>query len=68
MPVSRKSKSTDTSQTPTDGLVIVNYGKSMLVEDGAGSLHRCVARRSLGTIVCGDRVSWQQSGKQADGA
>lgn len=65
MPARRNSTARDTSQTATDGLVVVNYGKSMLIEDGAGSLHRCVARRSLGTIVCGDRVSWQQSGKQA---
>jgi ribosome biogenesis GTPase len=65
MPAHRNSTSTDTSQTATPGLVIVNYGKSMLVEDKAGSLYRCVARRSLGTIVCGDRVSWQHSDKQA---
>ena len=65
MPARRNSTPRDTSRTATDGLVIVNYGKSMLVEDRAGSLHRCVARRSLGTIVCGDRVSWQHNGKQA---
>ncbi|MGB5306432.1 MAG: ribosome small subunit-dependent GTPase A [Gammaproteobacteria bacterium] len=41
------------------GLVIVNYGKNMLVEDAAGKLHRCVARRGLEQIVCGDRVDWQ---------
>lgn len=36
----------------------------MLVEDSAGKLTRCVARRTLGNIVCGDHVSWQPSGEQ----
>jgi ribosome biogenesis GTPase len=58
------STTTDTTQHPSTGLVIVNYGKSMLVEDAAGALHRCVARRSLGSIVCGDRVNWQATGNQ----
>lgn len=46
------------------GLVIVNYGKSMLVEDGAGCLYRCVARRSLRQVVSGDRVAWESVGAQ----
>jgi len=50
---------TDTANSLQNGLVIVNYGKNMLVEDSAGNLHRCVARRGLQQIVCGDRVSWQ---------
>ena len=58
------STTTDTTQHPSTGLVIVNYGKAMLVEDTAGVLHRCVARRSLGSIVCGDRVNWQATGNQ----
>lgn len=58
------STTTDTTQHPSTGLVIVNYGKSMLVEDAAGVLHRCVARRSLDSIVCGDRVNWQATGSQ----
>jgi ribosome biogenesis GTPase len=45
-----------------DGLVIVNYGKAVLVEDSDGDLYRCVARRNLGQIVSGDRVSWQSTG------
>ena len=53
----------NTTQQPSTGLFIVNYGKSLLVEDAAGALNRCVARRSLGAIVCGDRVSWQSSGE-----
>jgi len=50
---------TEESSLHQDGLVIVNYGKSLLVEDKAGKLHRCVARRELEQLVCGDRVTWQ---------
>jgi len=45
------------------GLVIINYGKNQLVEDTSGDIHRCVARRGLPQIVCGDAVEWQQTGK-----
>jgi ribosome biogenesis GTPase / thiamine phosphate phosphatase len=46
------------------GLVLVNYGKSVLVEDGAGHLYRCVARRKLRQVVSGDRVVWEPVGVQ----
>ena len=49
-------------KTGQDGLVIVNYGKNLLVEDSAGALHRCVARRGLEQLVCGDRVTWSPTG------
>jgi ribosome biogenesis GTPase len=45
-----------------NGLVIVNYGKALLVEDDDRDLHRCVARRNLEQIVSGDRVSWEPTG------
>lgn len=47
------------------GVVIVNYGKQTLVEDSAGNLVRCVARRGLEQIVCGDEVEWLSTGRQA---
>ena len=47
------------------GLVIVNYGKNQLVEDAAGTLNRCVARRGLPQIVCGDKVEWQSTGEDS---
>ncbi len=47
------------------GLVIVNYGKNMLVEDATGKLVNCVSRRNVGQIVCGDRVHWQETGENA---
>ncbi len=46
------------------GLVLVNYGKSVLVEDDAGCLYRCVVRRKLRQIVSGDRVAWEPVGAQ----
>ncbi len=45
-------------------MVIVNYGRQTLVEDNAGSLIRCVARRGLEQIVCGDEVEWLPTGSQ----
>lgn len=42
-----------------DGLVIVNYGTRLLVEDDQGRLLRCSARRGVGQIVCGDTVRWR---------
>ena len=41
------------------GLVITNYGRAQIVEDKEKKLHRCVVRRNLGTLVCGDQVIWQ---------
>lgn len=52
------------SATPSRrrGLVIVNYGKCVLVEDETGCLRRCVARRKLHQVVSGDRVAWEPAG------
>ncbi len=44
------------------GLVIVNYGKQQLVEDAEHHIQRCVARRGLPQIVCGDTVEWMPTG------
>lgn len=54
-----KQSATDTRT----GLVIVNYGKNLLVEDTDGTLHQCVARRGLQQLVCGDRVDWSPTGE-----
>ncbi|MGB7934956.1 MAG: ribosome small subunit-dependent GTPase A [Gammaproteobacteria bacterium] len=50
--------------TRRSGLVIVNYGKSVLVEDDAGCLYRCSTRRNLPQVVSGDRVAWEPVGAQ----
>jgi ribosome biogenesis GTPase len=57
--------STDTASPDLPGLVIVNYGKHLLVEDDSGTLVNCVSRRGIDPIVCGDRVRWQKSGHNA---
>jgi len=44
------------------GLVIINYGKNQLVEDTDNRIQRCVARRGLPQIVCGDTVKWMPTG------
>jgi ribosome biogenesis GTPase len=47
------------------GLVVINYGKNQLVEDTSGDIYRCVARRGLPQIVCGDKVEWQTTGNNS---
>jgi len=67
----RREKVADNQQNKSDklsqqglgpeqsGLVITNYGRALIVEDKEKKLHRCVARRNLGALVCGDQVIWQ---------
>lgn len=47
------------------GLVIANYGPTLIVEQlseaGSGQLFRCSVRQNLGNLVCGDRVIWQMA-------
>jgi len=43
------------------GLIITNFGQSLIVEDKNKNLIRCVARQNLGAIICGDQVIWQPS-------
>ena len=53
-----------TDSTTRTGLVIVNYGKNLLLEDDEGNLYRCVTRRGLEQLVCGDSVEWMPTGEQ----
>jgi len=67
----RREKAADNQQNKSDqlsqqglgpeqsGLIITNYGRALIVEDDEKKLHRCVARRNLGALVCGDQVVWQ---------
>lgn len=43
------------------GLVISHQGRTLIVEDATGQLHRCTARQNLGRLACGDRVIWQDA-------
>jgi len=40
------------------GIVIANFGGSIEVEDEHGDIHRCVAKKNINNLVCGDRVEW----------
>ncbi len=58
--MSNSRASISDAQPEQPGLVIANYGSFLDIEDEKGSVHRCVARRNLGSIVCGDRVAWRK--------
>ncbi len=49
-----------TQNRPTlqDGLVIANFGNHIAVENAQGDIHCCVARKKVGTVICGDQVRW----------
>jgi ribosome biogenesis GTPase len=41
------------------GVVISRFGQHADVEDQSSSIHRCNIRRSVGSLVCGDKVIWR---------
>lgn len=55
---SKDTTKSSAASDPQQGLVIVNYGKQLILEDQNGAFKRCVMRRNTGRIVCGDRVTW----------
>ncbi|MGO5000619.1 small ribosomal subunit biogenesis GTPase RsgA [Oceanisphaera sp. W20_SRM_FM3] len=42
-----------------DGLVISRFGQHADIEDGEQQIHRCNLRRTIGSIVTGDKVAWR---------
>lgn len=48
------------------GLVIRRYGQHADIESASGELHRCDIRRTVDSLVCGDRVIWRPSKHQDD--
>ncbi|MBB6055039.1 small ribosomal subunit biogenesis GTPase RsgA [Tolumonas osonensis] len=42
-----------------EGLVISRFGKHADIEDEHGEIHRCNLRRTLESVVTGDRVVWR---------
>ena len=42
-----------------DGLVISRFGQHADIEDGELQIHRCNLRRTIGSIVTGDKVAWR---------
>ena len=65
--LSRQEQSGDLSSEQL-GLIICRYSKHFEVEalegDDKGTVHRCVARTNLGTIVAGDQVIWKAGAEQ----
>lgn len=63
----RRLKQTTAGSEPDDnlfgpareGLVISRFGMHADVEDSNGSLHRCNIRRTIRSLVTGDRVVWR---------
>jgi ribosome biogenesis GTPase len=43
-----------------DGVVISRFGQHADVESQQGKIFRCNLRRSIGSLVCGDKVIWRQ--------
>lgn len=46
---------------PLEGIVISRFGKSADVEDNTGLIYRCSIRRTLPSLVTGDKVVWRES-------
>lgn len=46
---------------PREGVVVSRYGKSADVEDDTGLIYRCSIRRTLPSLVTGDKVIWRES-------
>lgn len=44
---------------PEEGVVISRFGQHADIEDSTGNIHRCNLRRTLGSLVTGDRVVWR---------
>ncbi|TNI63581.1 ribosome biogenesis GTPase RsgA, partial [Aeromonas salmonicida] len=44
---------------PEEGVVISRFGQHADVESQHGTLGRCNLRRTLGSVVCGDKVIWR---------
>lgn len=43
-----------------NGLVISKHGAELIVEDTEGHHFRCIPRKKIPTIVCGDSVVWEK--------
>lgn len=50
-----------------EGIVISRFGMHADVEDTAGTVHRCNIRRTIRSLVTGDRVVWRPGKTAAEG-
>lgn len=51
----------------SEGIVISRFGMHADVESADGSVHRCNIRRTIRSLVTGDRVVWRPGKSEADG-
>lgn len=51
-----------------EGLVITRYAHHADIEDNQGQIFRCHLRRTISSLVVGDRVIWRQGNVQLQGA
>lgn len=51
----------------SEGIVISRFGMHADVESADGSVHRCNIRRTIRSLVTGDRVVWRPGKDAADG-
>lgn len=58
------TKTPGNQQTTFDGQVITQHGATAVIEDSQGKLYQCKIRRTLGRLVCGDRVQFQIENNQ----
>ncbi|QIU91392.1 small ribosomal subunit biogenesis GTPase RsgA [Yokenella regensburgei] len=52
---------------PSEGIVISRFGMHADVESTAGDVHRCNIRRTIRSLVTGDRVVWRPGKAAAEG-
>ena len=52
---------------PTEGVVISRFGMHADVESADGAIHRCNIRRTIRSLVTGDRVVWRPGKEAAEG-
>lgn len=52
---------------PTEGIVISRFGMHADVEAADGSVHRCNIRRTIRSLVTGDRIVWRPGKAAAEG-
>lgn len=50
-----------------EGVIISRFGQHADVEDEQGKIHRCNLRRSIASLVTGDRVVWRLGNEQLQG-
>ena len=50
-----------------DGVVVTRYSVHADVENAQGEIFRCNLRRTLSSLVVGDKVIWRQGNEQLQG-